>query len=272
MNMEYIFDIEDYVNSLPDDTKEIRIDSKNLQDIPSLARFTQLETLSCSGNQLRNLPQLPENVKKIYCTLNQLRTLPELPKKLTILFCNNNQLVTLPRLPEKLEQLMCEFNQLQTLPELPEKLEGLFCNNNHLVTLPRLPEKLTRLFCNNNQLRTLPQLPQKLVSLFCRDNQLDYFPLLNNKLQSLWHGWCINNPIYEILYNGSDNNIDKIRIRIQKLYNFRHLYYCLKFKKQFKYWIWAKVREPKIIMQYNPSNLFDKLDEDVDLDEFLQNY
>jgi Leucine-rich repeat (LRR) protein len=270
--MEYIFDIEDHINSLPDDTKEIRVDGKNLQDIPSLARFKQLESLSCCCNQLRKLPQLPENIKNLYCSFNQLQILPELPEKLTRLFCNHNQLVTLPHLPEKLEHLLCDFNQLQILPDLPEKLGGLFCNNNQLVTLPRLPQKLERLFCNSNQLRTLPHLPQKLESLFCRDNQLDYFPLLNKKLQTLWHGWCVNNPIYEILYNRPDNNIDKIRIRIQKLYNFRHLYYSLKFKKQFKYWIWAKVREPKIILQYNPSNLFNNLDDDDDLDEFLQNY
>ena len=251
MNMEFNFDIEYYLNSLPGDTKEIRIDSKNLQDIPSLERFKQLETLSCCGNRLRTLPQLPENVKKIYCTFNQLQTLPELPVKLEQLCCNNNQLIT--------------------LPELPEKMEGLFCNHNQLITLPHLPPKLLRLFCNNNQLKTIPPLPQKLESLFCRNNQLYYFPPLNKKLQTLWCGWCMDNPIYDILYNEPNPNLNKITTKIQKLYNFRHLYYCLKFKKQFNYWIWKRVREPKIIIQYNPFNLFNKLNEDDDLDEFLQN-
>lgn len=272
MNMDDSFDIDGYINSLPCDTKDIRVDSKNLHYIPSLMRFEQLETLSCCCNKLRKLPQLPKCVKKILCAFNQLQTLPELSENLECLMCNNNEFVILPHLPEKLESLFCNNNQLVTLPLLPQNLERLLCNNNQLTTLPPLPEKLTRLFCNSNYLTTLPPLPEKLESLFCRDNQLCYFPMLNKKLQSLWHGWCINNPIYELLYNGPNDNPHKIRLRIKILYNFRHLYYCLKFKKQFRYWLWKRVREPKIIIQYDPSTLFAKLDKDDDLDEFLQNY
>lgn len=288
--MEVLFDIETYINSLPECTKEIIIDCKKLQYIPSLTRFEQLEMLSCYGNQLTTLPPLPRSLKKILCGYNQLRTLPLLPENLIKLFCNHNHLVTLPHLPERLTYLCCVDNYLVTLPCLPESLTHLFCNNNYLVTLPHLPKnlellccndnqlttlphlptKLERLFCNNNKLSTLPYLPKNLDSLFCSDNQLKWLPLLNIKASKLWSGWCENNPIHDIVYNKT-NNIEIVKVRIQILYNFRHLYYSLKFKKQFKYLLWCKIREPKIMVNYHPNNLLINLNEDTDLDEFLQN-
>lgn len=289
--MENFFDIETYINSLPECIKEINIDSKKLQYIPSLTRFEQLETLSCFDNQLTTLPPLPRSLKKILCGYNQLRTIEHLPENLIKLFCNHNHLVTLPHLPESLTYLCCIENQLVTLPCLPESLTHLFCNHNHLVTLPQLPNKLEllccndnqltwlpylptkleRLFCNNNKLSTLPYLPKNLDSLFCRDNQLTWLPVLNIKTTNLWSGWCDNNPIQVIIYNKT-TNIEIAKLRIQILYNFRHLYYSLKFKKQFKYWLWCKIREPKIRLQYHPNILLNNLHEDTDLDEFLQNY
>jgi hypothetical protein len=59
------------------------------------------------------------------------------------------------------------------------------------------------------------------------------------------------------------------RSQIQTLNNFRHLYWSLKFKRQFKKWLWEKIREPKIMKEYHPSYLFEKLQEDTDLHTFL---
>ncbi len=59
--MEFIeFDIETYLNSLPDDIEKIDVSNKNLTYLPSLQRFTKLKTLLCSGNQLTCLPVLNE--------------------------------------------------------------------------------------------------------------------------------------------------------------------------------------------------------------------
>ena len=57
--------------------------------------------------------------------------------------------------------------------------------------------------------------------------------------------------------------------QIQILNNFVYLYWCLRFKTQFKKWLWEKIREPKIMKQYHPSNLFEDLQEDTDLDKFV---
>jgi hypothetical protein len=63
-----------------------------------------------------------------------------------------------------------------------------------------------------------------------------------------------------------------LKIKIQIVNNFRHLYFCLKFKKQFRYWLWEKIREPKIMKKYHPSYLIENLHETTDLDELLNHW
>ena len=63
-----------------------------------------------------------------------------------------------------------------------------------------------------------------------------------------------------------------IKQNIQTLNNFRHLYYYLKFKKQFRKWLWEKVREPNIKKLYNPIYLIENLGQDDDLDTVLNNW
>jgi hypothetical protein len=61
--------------------------------------------------------------------------------------------------------------------------------------------------------------------------------------------------------------------KIQILNNFRHLYYCLKFKKQFRKWLYEKVKEPNVKKIYHPNYLIKNLrDEDDDLDTVLYNW
>lgn len=57
--------------------------------------------LTCSGNQLTILPELPY-VIILYCYGNQLISLPKLPN-VRVLDCHNNQLTTLPELPNVIE-------------------------------------------------------------------------------------------------------------------------------------------------------------------------
>ena len=47
-----VFDIEKYINELPDNTNKIDILFKKLKYIPDLSRFKNLLKLYCSSNQL----------------------------------------------------------------------------------------------------------------------------------------------------------------------------------------------------------------------------
>jgi len=215
----------------------------------------------------RYLNSLPQDIPIIDISCNGIKSLPELTRfqNLKELNCRNNELTFLPTLPQNLTSLNCCDNKLTSLPTLPQNLIVLYCRNNKLTSLPTLPQNLIALYCRNNKLISLPTLPQNLRILFCYDNQLTYLPNLPESLEVLY---CNNNPIYEIV------NISRFSIEenIQILNNFRHLYYCLKFKKQLRKWLWEKVREPNVKKMYNPNYLIEKLGEDDDLVSFLDNW
>jgi Leucine-rich repeat (LRR) protein len=120
--------------------------------------------------------------------------------------------------------------------------------------------------CSYNKLTSLPILPQNLKELNCVDNQLSFLPTLPQNVENFNYS---SNPIYKIV---NDNSLIKIKQNIQILNNVHYLYYCLKFKKQLRKWLWEKVREPKIKKIYSPQYLLDNLGEDDDLETFLDNW
>ena len=77
---------------------------------------------------------------------------------------------------------------------------------------------------------------------------------------------------YEIVLLDSNSSYTQIKKNIRVFKYFRHLWYCLQYKKQFKKWLWEKVREPKIKKLYNPIYLIENLGDEDDLDEVLNNW
>jgi len=182
------FNIDEYLNSLPDATTSIHVLNRNLTYLPDLSRFYKLEELRCNNNQLTKLPELNATLKRLYC-------------------CNN---------------------KLTELPPLNNKLETLYCNNNRLTSLPSLNERL---------------------ETFC----------------------FVQTPIYNLIMDirndiHKTNLVPSTKKKIQTLYQFKHLFYSLKFKSKFRQWLWVKVREPKIQEYYSPANLV-KLLSGIDEDD-----
>jgi Leucine-rich repeat (LRR) protein len=214
------------------------------------------------------LNSLSEDISELNVNNKGIKSLPNLTrfKNLEVLDCDNNQLTSLPTLPQNIEKLYCYNNKLTSLPTLPQNLKVLICFHNQLTSLPTLPQKLETLYCSSNKLNLLPTLPQKLETLYCSHNQLNLLPTLPQNLEKFN---CVNNPIYEIV---SNNSLFQIKQNIQILNNFRHLYYCLKFKKQFRKWLWEKVREPIVKKLYSPNYLIENLKEEDDLDTVLDNW
>lgn len=196
------------------------------------------------------LNSLDINVDVIDLSGKGLTNLPDLSHFLNCkeLDCCDNELTSLPALPPNLTYLDCENNKLTFLPALPDSLEELNCEDNQLASLPTLPDSLNDLFCRNNQL-SLPTLPKTIEYLSISDN-----------------------PIYSIKqYDNSQ--INDVKLKIQKINNFRNLYYTLKFRSQFRRLLWEKVRMPKIEAHYHPDNLIQRLlEEDGDLDKALENW
>jgi len=81
------------------------------------------------------------------------------------------------------------------------------------------------------------------------------------------------NPVCEVVKDPNRDWITKkTKKEIEKLNNFRHLYYCLKFKTRFRDWLWVKVIEPNVMKKYAPSYLVENLHEEADLDDILLNW
>ena len=103
-----------------------------------------------------------------------------------------------------------------------------------------------------------------LTILYCENNQIVTLPVMPN-LKELY---CYINPISYILPNHLSFN-EKSKI-IRRLNHCCEMIYALKYKKQFMFWLWNKVREPKMMKMYHPDvlikrmdceNWFDELDE-----------
>jgi len=239
--------IELFFNSLPDEIEVIDVRNSFLTYLPSLTRFKNLIVLLCENNQLTFLPDLPENLVELRCSNNQLTFLPDLPENLVELWCSNNQLIFLPDFPVNLRHLSCPNNILTVLPSFSEKLEVLDCSCNKLTFLPKMSEKLKFLFCHSNRLTSLP----------CLNENLDF---------CMYYG----NPIYEIFLE-CENKPDLLILKIPILNKFRYLFFSLKFKEKFRQWR-IKTMEVKIMEKYHPKYLEENLNEDTDLDEFLEKW
>jgi Leucine-rich repeat (LRR) protein len=246
--------IETYLNSLSEDILILGIEGENITSLPDLTRFKNLKELYCSDNKLSSLPMLPKSIEILYCSKNKLTSLPDLSRL------------------KNLKELYCSINELSSLhTTLPEGLEKLHCSSNKLTSLPSLTrlKNLKELICSNNQLNYLPtNLPQGLEILYCFDNKLTYLPTLPENMLYLYY---LNNPICNILDN-NNNSLIQIKQNIKILNNFRYLYYSLHFKKQLRKLLWEKVREKQIMNKYHPNYLLKNLEENTDLDEFLNNW
>jgi hypothetical protein len=55
----------------------------------------------------------------------------------------------------------------------------------------------------------------------------------------------------------------------KKLHKFRFLFYSLKFKQQFRKWLWEGVREKKVMTEMAPAKIEKMLSNGMSLDDIL---
>jgi hypothetical protein len=232
--------IDEYLESLLFDVTTIDLSSMNLTEIPNLNKFTKITNLDCSCNQLKELKNLPNTLETLKCNNNQFKELKDLPNTLQSLCCNDNQLKELNNLPNALYYLECNNNQLIKLDKLSNMLRYLYCSNNQLIKLKNLPNTLLHLYCQNNQLKEL-HLPSTLNLLCCEDNQLLFTNLAKifklNKFIKFYHG----NKLFKFIF-----------------YNF--------IKKRC-----SKYKEELIAQASHPSRIFKYLNDNDELDTFMEN-
>jgi len=65
---------------------ELILSGQNLQVLPDLSLYTNLQRLDCHNNKLTRLDNLPPNLQTLYCSNNQLTRLDNLPSTLRELY------------------------------------------------------------------------------------------------------------------------------------------------------------------------------------------
>lgn len=84
---------------------------KNFETITKITN-NEITTLDYSGENLTELPKLPDTLITLYCNNNKLTKLPKLPDTLKHLKCSHNLLTELPILPDGITELRCYDNLL----------------------------------------------------------------------------------------------------------------------------------------------------------------
>ena len=193
------------------------VSNSNILDLTGIEYFTNLEYLSCIGNQLTSLHLNGLNkLIELGCSFNQLTTLDaSMLNNLQNLGCNSNPLTTLNvNGCYNLKYLGCGASQLTTLNiDGLSKLETLDCANSKLQTLfTDGLLNIKNIYCTNNQLKVLNLKGQKnLRGLQCNNNQITSLdlsdsPLLNSLL-------CGNNKLTSLnIKNGSNLNLGSLYI------------------------------------------------------------
>ena len=104
--IKYILFICKYIPLLPNFEEHIYT-YDIFDEIPN---YDDIIYISCSYNQLTELPKLPNSLKQLYCSDNKLTSLPEFPNLLQNINCSNNKLKSLPELPKSLKWVKHDNN------------------------------------------------------------------------------------------------------------------------------------------------------------------
>lgn len=116
------------------------------------------------------------------------------------------------------------------MPPLPPNMEDLRCGKNPLTRLPKLSDcALTTLQVGNTLITSLPELPPTLL-------HIEY----------------AETPVYNV-FCGS--NMPELIRASAIVHRFRRSYHAARFRANFRYWLWHRVRRPKLEEKYSPANL-----------------
>lgn len=247
------------IRILPDDvcnvSKYLNCERNKIKKLPKLS--DTLEYLFCSYNRLTKLHLLPLNLLEIVCSSNYITKIEYFPISLIYIDISHNGLQVLPELPPTLIKIDISYNYIKKLPKLPETLEHLYLNYNFVEEFPALPNSIKMLNSVDNKLTKLPIIPDSLQYISVSHNPYTKMPFLNEYLYK--------NQIYPNVYPNVVSS-DLLRRYVNGFYKFAHLFYSLKYKKQFRRWLWEKVREPIIKKRLSPERLNSLIEQNLALD------
>lgn len=184
--------LTEFLQQYPDDIEVLDLHLLGLKSLPSLKRFHSLKRLDISGNQLQELPELPEGLDVLICSRNKLSSLRNTPSTVTMLIADCNRIQQINHPLPSVKYLCVPYNQITFIQEWPPTLDSLtVCYNLHLTALPPFPDTLLILYVNDADLDELPVLPPSLMKLYCgRNRRLSRLPRIPESLVELQCTQC----------------------------------------------------------------------------------
>lgn len=198
---------------------QLKIYKTKLQYLDGNLLPKTLITLICEDNEIMNVYNLPKSIKYLNLSFNKIQNIDNLPPNLETFIISNNNLTNLPNLPNTIKFLAFGYNQLTKINKLHDNLQELHCYYNLLNELTNIPQKLKSLQCYGNNLAWLPYIPESVIRFNCHFN--DFPDLIKIQKTDLCKKQFIN-----------------------YIYNFRLLFYSLKYKNKFIEWV-QKIKKNK---------------------------
>lgn len=162
-------EFEDYLASLPKNTKEINVKTQlhghlNLGVI-NKKMFPKLRHILFSNGRITSISNIPEKIEIFHCENNLLTELKNLPESLKDLHLSHNLLSTLDLAKAvSLENIYVSYNRIAVLNSLPKSLLLLKCDHN-ILTHIHLENAvfLRKLYCEGNPQLKLENIPDTVV-------------------------------------------------------------------------------------------------------------
>ena len=220
INGEKIYDIKNKITNclISNCVEKIKI-QYDVNGLLDLTGFTKLIYLNCSSKYISELNYIPETLEILICNDNYIHKLNNLPEGLKVLLCSSNNISKFDNLPNQLRKLDCSKNLITELNNLPSQLEYLDCSINSIKSLNNFPTGLKELYCNCNEIQVIMNLPSVLEILCCGRNKLKTISIDSDNF-------------HQLVYDGID--ID-LKIKSTKQVRIRTTYYDRKIENDIKY-------------------------------------
>jgi hypothetical protein len=156
--------------------KNTKIIDVNIESLPEIfSSMIGIETLTIIKCNLKNLKNLPPNLKKLIINDNDIENLDgnDLPDTLTELTVQNNTLRTIINLKPGLIKLTLSKNKINSLDKtiFPSSLQIFICRENLLEKLPNFNNGIIEICLIENLIDNIDNIPDSCEILdICRNN------------------------------------------------------------------------------------------------------
>jgi len=156
--------------------KNTRIFDVNIESLPEIfSSMIGMETLAIIKSNLKNLKNLPPNLKKLIIDDNDIENLDgnDLPDSLIELSVQNNNLRTIINLKPGLIRLTLSKNKIKSLDKtiFPSSLQIFICRENLLEKMPIFNDGIVEINLTDNLIENIDNIPDSCELLdICRNN------------------------------------------------------------------------------------------------------